>query len=111
MRRVAVLLVSLVVLLVAGCGGGPSGSVMLATHAPASITPANLVGTASPKASPTATETQTWYTSAASNAKYYYCGPDGVEIAAKNRRDYSTEEELLAEWGGRRSKWPQSRCK
>jgi len=97
MVRGAVL--ALVVLIVAGCSGGQSGSVTLASTA-ASPTPSAVATVA----------TGAWYTSSAANAKYYYCDADRVEIAAKNRRAYPSEQALLAEWSGKRTKWPRSKC-
>lgn len=108
-RRAVLAAVLLFGLLAASCGGGPSGTVTLATHA-AERSPARSSVPSSQPAVPVTPTAQNWYTSAAANARYYYCEADGVEIAAKNRRDYPTEQALLAEWGGRRSKWPQSKC-
>ena len=127
MVRGAVL--ALVVFIGFGCSGGQSGSVTLAPTAGASppsaaarATVAATPGrTATVQASPTprpsaapttvsSVATPGWYTSSAGNAKYYYCDADRVEIAAKNRRAYPTEQALLAEWSGKRTKWPQSKC-
>lgn len=113
-----------VALALAACSRGQSGTISLAT------TPANLTGAttiastvrvatpsvpakaspSTPPAKASATLADDWYTSAAANAKYYYCAADGVDIAAANRRSYPTEAALLAEWAGKRSKWPQSKC-
>lgn len=124
MVRGAVL--ALVALVAAGCSSGPSGSVTLAPTSVASPAPAEATVTAttgrtatvrtvpSPRPSSAATTsspaTTGWYTSAAGNAKYYYCDADHVSIAAKNRRVYASEQALLADWAGKRTKWPQSKC-
>jgi hypothetical protein len=49
--------------------------------------------------------------SAHHSAKFYYCADDQgwKGIAPSNLREYATEAELLAVWGGERLKHPDSK--
>ena len=74
--------------------------------------------TATATSSPTPTRTPTpapggpWYTSAHHSAEFYYCAADQgwKGITPSNLREYATEAELLAVWGGERLKHPDSKC-
>lgn len=69
--------------------------------------------TATPTAPPTPVPTaHTWYTSAASNATYYYCDldPGWKTLSPANLRSYPSEAALNAAWGASRVKHPASKC-
>lgn len=86
------------------------------------MTPSRPASTATPTtAAPTPTASRagatvaaqhTWYTSAAGNARYYYCDMDRgwKDLSPTNLRSYQTEAELRAAWGEARTKHPQSKC-
>jgi hypothetical protein len=128
-RRAALILAIIGAFAAAACSGGKSGTVTLASPtsaqgSPAVTASATLGRTATPRTAPTPRPSPAtaaigtvapaasggWYTSSAGNAKYYYCDADRVDIAVKNRRAYPSEQALLAEWSGKRTKWPNSKC-
>ena len=126
-RGAALSLVFAGLFLASACSSGPSGTVTLASTpaeqnsdtiaSPSSSTTAraatNALATTASRATATPASVSgagAWYTSSANNAKYYYCESDRVDIAAKNRRSYPSEQALLVDWSGKRTKWPQSKC-
>jgi hypothetical protein len=119
--------------LLAACNRGESGVVRLASESPLApsvvaptatldFPPTSVPRSPASKAARTATQARaiapaaagghTWYTSSAGNAKYYYCDLDDgwKTLSTKTLRQYSSEEELLAEWGTKRVKHANSMC-
>jgi hypothetical protein len=85
--------------------GRPATPTATATFTPTTQSQPTATATSQPSA-------HTWYTSAASNAKYYYCDLDDgwKSLSPSNLRSYPSEAALIAAWGSSRVKHPSSKC-
>lgn len=82
---------------------------------PRAFAPALACDSCAPAATPTQTASPgptAWYTSSHFSAMYYYCSLDDGwrNLSPQYLRQYPTEAALLADWSGRRTKHPDSKC-